>query len=71
MTLGLVHITDKNFRITIPEDIRDIEDLKQGDYIIIDITRADLKKPTLDVLSELSVKLDELPDKIANALRRK
>ncbi len=44
MTTGIVHITDKNFRITIPEDIREVENIKQGDFIQLDIIKLDVKK---------------------------
>ncbi len=69
MTTGIVHITDKNFRITIPEEIREVENLKPGDYIQIEVTKLDLKKSVVDVLAELNKKLDELPDKIADAIK--
>lgn len=39
MTIGIVRMTDKNFRITIPEEIRKVEDIKQGDYIQVDIVK--------------------------------
>ena len=90
MTIGIVRVTDKNFRITIPEEIRDIEDIKQGDYIRIDVEKLDLKKPssdsvpkpkkitnldlrksTFDSISELNRRLDELPEKIADAIKKK
>lgn len=69
MTTGIVRITDKNFRITIPEDIREVENLKQGDYIQIDVIKLDLKKSMVDLMSELNKKLDELPGKIADVIK--
>ncbi|MDD3813275.1 MAG: hypothetical protein PHZ02_01405 [Desulfocapsaceae bacterium] len=77
MASSVVHITDKNFRVTIPEDIRVIENLKQGDFIQIDIQKIDIpeneyksknEKSVRASISELNEKLEELPDKIANAI---
>ena len=71
MTIGIVHVTDKNFRITIPEEIRELEGINQGDYIQIDVTKLDFKISTLNSITELNKKLDELPDKIAEAIKIK
>ena len=71
MTIGIVHVTDKNFRITIPEEIRELEGINQGDYIQIDVKKLDFKISTLNSITELNKKLDELPDKIAEAIKIK
>lgn len=73
-----MHIIDKNFRMTIPEDIREAEGIQQGDFIQIDIKKIDIPKnrevkpvmikTTPDLISELNIKIDLLPDKIANAI---
>lgn len=39
-------VKDKNFRITIPEEIRIAEGIKQGDIIEIDVRR--IEKPKRD-----------------------
>lgn len=39
MAIATVKITDKNFRITIPEDVRAAEKIKVGDIIQIDVNR--------------------------------
>ena len=39
MTKATIEITDKNFRITIPEVIRKQEGITHGDIVEIDITK--------------------------------
>lgn len=71
MATGIVRVTDRNFRITIPEDIREVEDINQGDYIQIDVIKLDLKKSLNDSITILNDKLDKLPDRISDAIKKK
>lgn len=39
MAIATVKITDRNFRITIPEDVREAEKIEVGDIIQIDVSK--------------------------------
>lgn len=67
MAIGIAKITDKNFRITIPEEIRDIEGLKQGDYVQIEIIKVDLKESLSNSILTLTKRLDELSNKVSKS----
>ncbi len=64
-------ITDKNFRITIPYEIRIAEDLKQGDIIEIDIVKyigmdneIDRIKESIETLTNLVMKQSKLLEEL-------
>lgn len=53
-------ITDKNFRITIPYEIRIVEDLKHGDIIEIDIRKYSGIDNEIDHIKESIKNLSDL-----------
>ena len=62
MAIGIVRVTDKNFRITIPEEIRKVEDIKQGDYIQVDIVKMHLKNSECNEISNLDRELKQIAE---------
>jgi len=62
MAIGVVRVTDKNFRITIPEEIRKVEDIKQGDYIQVDIVKMHLKNQEYNEISNLDRELKQIAE---------
>jgi len=70
MTIAVVRVTDRNFRITIPEEIRTLENINQGDYIQIDVVKMDFKgNSTTELMRELNDNIKELPNEIAKAIK--
>lgn len=55
-------ITDRNFRITIPYEIRIAEDLKHGDIIEIDIVKYSGLEKEIDHINESIKNLNDLID---------
>lgn len=50
MAITTITITDRNFRITIPEDVRIAEGLRVGDTVQLDVTRIERKKPLPEII---------------------
>jgi len=69
MTIAVVRVTDRNFRITIPEEIRLLENINQGDYIQIDVVKMDFKGNSTDLMRELNENIKGLPNEIAKAIQ--
>ena len=70
MTIAVVRVTDRNFGITIPEEIRLLENINQGDYIQIDVVKMDFKgNSTTDLMRELNENIKGLPNEIAKAIQ--
>lgn len=70
MTIAVVRVTDRNFRITIPEEIRTLENINQGDYIQIDVVKMDFKgNSTTELMKELNENIKGLPNEIAKAIQ--
>ena len=70
MTIAVVRVTDRNFRITIPEEIRELENIKQGDYIQMDIIKMAFEgNSTTDLMKELNNNIKALPNEIARAIQ--
>lgn len=45
MAITTITIRDRNFRITIPEEVRDAEGLRVGDQVQAEFIRLERKKP--------------------------